>query len=1271
MKKVLLFLFLLVATAAENFAQVTTVPVDPLTGRLALTLPITALHSGSLDVPVVLVYTAGSGVQVNAAEGSAGVGWDLAVSGAVRRELRALPDDYKGTGNDARTGWLYGSTAVSIQNFKPTSDNDPTTCEDERDDFNFVNSLNDNIDPEPDLFSFSAPGLSGQFMFGADGVPQPIPYQDVKIVPIRDIGQQITRFEITTNAGVVYTFSVTETSSRQTTAAGSVVSYLASGYGYYQQVLNYTSGWNLSSIAAPDGSKVEYKYTASPDQVVDQNITAVVTEAGTFRNQYTTVDIVHRNELWYLQTKLNVLSFTWLDHRIQSVELEDQAANSLNIKYTFTYSEYTDKWAAGNLETRAFLTTVTQESNCSSYPSYAFHYKGLNETDKTVSLPFHSGARADLWGYCNGSSTTSIPELYVDAARTEGERMRVIPVGDEAVTLSGDGRAVSADYIASGMPTLIVYPTGSITYIQYEPNSYFDAAANKTQLGGGVRVKSVQFADTKTDYYYNTTGKANAADRTSGKLSYPPSYAFVDGTATLRTTVHLGPESYVLYSRAVVRQSGRGRTVYDYLLPGLYPGTTELDWRATRSSVVRFVPVVSNPCSSIGNLVNGFYTYPFARSTNFEFERGLPQYVRDYSETGAKVQERSYAYQRLTPGKVTIKGVRLERLANNIIVYGLYSVIANTGKVVQTETMTRADELNPGPDPANPVNVLSSTTTYGYGPTHQLLTSVKVVNSDGVDYTTNFRYAKDFTALTDPNINNPEAVGIQLLNATNRHGILLETQTLRAGMLTGASITLYKKYNDGRVLPSLTGGYPQGSGFKALAVEKDNTGKQVIAFADTYLSRVQSYSAVGHSMSVKDYRQKRSGVLYDEKGELPYAAVTNALAEEVAYEGFEDATPFFSVTGKIRTTDAAWAGAYGASMLATTKLVRENLSKGAKRYRVSCWVKAATATTITFRVYSNATTQATKALTYGASDVNTWKYLETIVDMSSASATFSLEVTTSAAANMDEVRFYPADATMSTYTYNILKGRTAEVGERGEAVFTQYDDLSRVTAVLDQNKDIRLLKEYNFASLIKDREQKIEGGFLPADGSQFYVGKPISFRAPDSQCLAVSYKWTFEMSHSTQSTTDQTLYYSPPEAGVLTATLTVSYPTLAPVTTQYTYCILAEPITFKVEVKDLVHTVPTDHQNKYYGEGCSENWKKFKVTDVSGGCGDYTYSWAITKGGVTTVLYTLGSEFTFDTMMDLKVTYQMSCTITSSCECAKVSKTVGQLITYHHTEPCE
>jgi len=1265
MRKLLSLLFLMMATAMLCIAQVTTVPVDPLTGRLALTLPITELHSGSLSVPVVLVYTAGGGVQVHAEESSAGVGFDVAASGAVRRELRALPDDYKGTSGDTRLGWLNGTTSASIQAFAPLSDNDLTACIDERDDFNFVNALNDNLDPEADLFSVSAPGLSGRFMFDAGGIPRPIPYQDIKINATKDSQGKITAFNITTNTGVNYAFTVPETASIETTTPNTTVSYLTSGYGYYQQILNYTSAWNLSKITAPDGSVVEYSYLL-PYEKGKKRTTAVVMPDGTMREQYTTVNISYPHELESVRTKLNRLSFNWVDHRIESLVLNNDQGNAIGIKYSFTYRNYRDKWKAPPAGTRAFLTTVKQESNCISYPAYTFRYQGLDDTDNTVTLPFESEGRTDLWGYCNGTSAGSVPAVYVNTSLSDGERLRVIPMANESATLEGDDRAVNADYVASGMLSVVLYPTGSSTYIQYEPNAYFDAAANKTVQGGGVRVKRVQFESTKTEYYYNTTGNANAGDATSGKLSYPPTYAFADGEKIIRTTAPMGPESYVLYSRAVVRQSGRGRTVYDYALPAMYPLNIDQDWSATKSRVARFVAVISDPpCTDIGNQVNGYYTYPFAPATNFEFERGLPLSITDYAETGAKVQERSYTYQRLTPGTKIIKGIRLERLANNIV-YGLYTTIVNTGKVVKTETVKRADEINPGSNAANPVNLLEATTTYAYNTGHQMLQSASMTNSDGVSHVTQFRYAKDFASLTDPNTDKPEAVGVQQLNATNRHGTLLETQTFTGQLLTGASITLYKKLDDGRVLPSLQASYPHGDGFKPMTVQTDATGKQEIAFGQKYLSTFQSYSAVGNVASAKDYRQKRAGTLYDAKGELPYAVVSNALAEEVAYDGFEDASPFFTLTNATRKTTSAWAGGWGTSITSLGKLVRDNLAKGAKRYRAACWVNAGTATSITFKAYSGTTTYATAVLAYSASSAKKWKYIEAVIDVSGAPATFSLEVTSSATANIDEVRFYPLDAQMTTFAYNVLKGKTAAVGERGEAVFTNYDDLNRVVTVLDQNKDLRVLKEYNFATTTN--LPALVGGLSPRDGTVLEINKSVTFSAP-ANCLPVGYTW--KINGVEQALTAQSISYTPTEEGQVTVAVTVSYPTLDPITTEVMYCVGPPPlIGFAVTVQNIGPGAnePTEYSN------CVNNNKKFTATPPSGGCDNrvFTYEWSYQKGlkGAYISLPGSGPSITFKE--ELGMSYHMSCTVRQYCDCAELSDTKGKIIKYISNDPkCE
>lgn len=147
------------------------VGVDPLTGKLQLGIPLAQVHSGTITVPVALVYN-GGGVKVSEAGGTAGVGWNLEAGGQITREIRGLPDEYSAT-NDTRQGWLITTNRQALTNFSPTTD---SGCDDWSA-FSQFTALNDT---EPDVFYFNAPGLNGKFIFDNDGVIRPLPYQDLK-----------------------------------------------------------------------------------------------------------------------------------------------------------------------------------------------------------------------------------------------------------------------------------------------------------------------------------------------------------------------------------------------------------------------------------------------------------------------------------------------------------------------------------------------------------------------------------------------------------------------------------------------------------------------------------------------------------------------------------------------------------------------------------------------------------------------------------------------------------------------------------------------------------------------------------------------------------------------------------------------------------------------------------------------------------------------------------------------------------------------------------
>jgi YD repeat-containing protein len=63
---------------------------------------------------------------------------------------------------------------------------------------------------------------------------------------------------------------------------------------------------------------------------------------------------------------------------------------------------------------------------------------------------------------------------------------------------------------------------------------------------------------------------------------------------------------------------------------------------------------------------------------------------------------------------------------------------------------------------------------------------------------------------------------------------------------------------------------------------------------------------------------------------------------------------------------------------------------------------------------------------------------------------------------IDEVRVYPEDALMSTYTYQPLVGITSETDPSGKAIFYEYDPLGRLKVIKDQEGNIIKTVEYHY-----------------------------------------------------------------------------------------------------------------------------------------------------------------------------------------------------------------
>lgn len=215
---------------------------------------------------------------------------------------------------------------------------------------------------------------------------------------------------------------------------------------------------------------------------------------------------------------------------------------------------------------------------------------------------------------------------------------------------------------------------------------------------------------------------------------------------------------------------------------------------------------------------------------------------------------------------------------------------------------------------------------------------------------------------------------------------------------------------------------------------------------DTYEERlVYSYNSSGnYEHIVKDGTQKVA-YIWNYGNTRPTAQVTNVDdTDDIAYSSFES-------TGKGNWTysGATTAGNYLPSGARFYNITGGNITKtgltGSKSYVVSFWAKYGTP------IVSNSTDSGKGLITNG----NGWIYHEKIVSGTSA-------ITISGSGYIDELRLYPVEAQMSTYTYDPLRGVTSMGSPNNLFTHYIYDEHGRLSMVKDQDGNILKKNEYAY-----------------------------------------------------------------------------------------------------------------------------------------------------------------------------------------------------------------
>ncbi|UXE67874.1 MAG: hypothetical protein KA713_04520 [Chryseotalea sp. WA131a] len=1077
------------------------VPVDPSTGKARVVIPMWNASYGSLKLPVSLFYN-GGGVKVEEIEGNAGVGWSLTAGGQISRELRGLPDDFEVSG-DSRKGWLSSSYTNTF------------TISNEQANWNALNFFGSVRDSEPDIFTINAPGLSGQFVFDNNRQLRLIPYQDVKVDYTR-IGTEnrIVSFVVTNNTGTKYFFNEPETVQRRAVRNGTTaISAFVKDFKLYEVPVNFNSTWKLTSIQSPSGENIGLIYSlgsSTNTDIVTKKV-RVATASGDLTHLYTITDNIQLRTLSSITSGPLSIVFKWSNKYIQSIEVVD-GIYSLTKKFSFNYRDILQSNDfAGGPNFKRFLKEIKEEAGCSAFPSFRFEYYSVDFNTDRTSIPFRDKDKQDYWGYHNATSTSVVPLIYYNDSAPNGERYRISKLPGYTATTGGSDRSVNAFVVADGSLRRIYYPSGGYAQIDFEASDYNDNGT--TLLGGGVRVKKVTISDNDTDATNDIVREYEyklANGQSSGRFVYKPSFAYADGVTIVLTPDNLAPDDDLLFERATVLQAGKGKTVYEYSVPGVYPqqAIAGTDFAATLSQYAR------NGSPPIENLQNGYYTYPYPPNTNFDFERGLLSRVADFAEGASlPLQEKTITYKRLNTVPSYIQATRFNQFESNTYQFGQYTIIANVAKVVDEEKTIVYD-------PSNLNQGNESIVSYSYNVVHNMLSQVQTTNSDGVITRSKIRYARDFNAITNPDLGLVDTVLrahnvtiSRMNNASNfMHGFVVETfSTVQrpSGAETYASggLTLFSNFStSSRVLPARSLVYSGSPGFTESTVAV-NGASQSFSYSNRYRPAMifSHYDLSGNVLTVADKQRNVSSSHYGYGNSIPVVSIVNAKANEVCFSDFEsNSTGHLSDYFNFVELTDAWSGKRCGKLNASTVIEKSGLFNGAIGgfYKFSCWAKATTAVNITIeaRIFNGTSWQAFP-ITYPTASSGQWIYLERRIPMTGIPSTFSFRIGASGLLLVDQVALYPEKAEITSSTFEPINGKTSITDTRGNSVFYQYDELGRLKYTFDAKKNLVQLDEYKY---LVSPAPSLKSNFAIA--GNYKAGSSMTFTAPEN-CTATIHQW--------------------------------------------------------------------------------------------------------------------------------------------------------------------
>jgi YD repeat-containing protein len=417
-------------------------PVSLYNGLVSINQDICTIESGKLSLGISLSYHSG-GNRPSDIPGWVGLGFSLNAGGVITRVVHGIPDD--------AMGGYYTSRNEIKTLLSPSLQPGPYFVQD---------YLNRNVDAQSDIYQFNFNGKTGQFVFDLDGNVRLLKNEPYKIE--FDYGTVGTfffeSFRITTEDGVIYTFSAKEESSYEPRIGHNF--YTSSWYLTKVQnlsgdsiVLNYSQAGNDRRYKLYESEKIVkgtvdfmYPFDEYTNSVSSNHDVVIYLEEIIFNGGKLSFQKSNRNDVAYVP--MGVPANSVHEKKLDAITLSDHNNNAIK-RWQFNYTEDTGRFKLNK------MTLLGHDSVADQV--YQFEYNG-------TLLPSPGPNRyvsnsIDYWGYFNKHANVGgrIPYTY------SSEYGKYFGSAD---------RDCDPDGMKAEILERIIFPTGGYSQFEFEINDY-------------------------------------------------------------------------------------------------------------------------------------------------------------------------------------------------------------------------------------------------------------------------------------------------------------------------------------------------------------------------------------------------------------------------------------------------------------------------------------------------------------------------------------------------------------------------------------------------------------------------------------------------------------------------------------------------------------------------------------------------------------------------------------------------------------------------------